>query len=72
MINTRRAVNNPDKAPDAMPSPDIRTAAIPPKSELRYNAQSDNGVVNDAGSVVEYAMAQKINKSNTAEIIHAI
>lgn len=50
---TITAVMSPDKAPEAIPSPENLTAAIPPAIAERYSAHNESGCVTASGSEVE-------------------
>jgi len=65
-------VMHPDIHPEAIPSPEIFTAAIPPITALRYRAQSDRGTVSESGSAVEYAIPQKMSIRTIVAVAHVI
>jgi len=64
---TIAAVISPDSVPDKIPSPENRTAAIPPMIALRYRAQSERGLMTPSGSRMDRDTVQKIERSTAAD-----
>ena len=55
----RSAVKSPEINPDKIPSPESRTAVIPPIKALKNREQRDRGLMIRSGSDEEAATAQK-------------
>jgi len=67
----RNAVPTPERMPDKSPSPDSRTANIPPVKALKNRAHRERGLMMLSGSLTDAATAQKTRSRTSPAMITA-